>query len=322
MASEHKDASTSKSKLHPRSLHRKPYDFAELKASYPELSRFVRPNPFGNQSVDFANPDAVKALNTALLAHFYKVKNWNIPTGYLCPPIPGRADYLHYAADLLMDANNGIVPKGNSVSCLDIGSGANCIYPLIGHAAYGWNFVGSDVDPFAIQWAGQILKSNPEFQKHVQLRLQKSNTHIFKGIIARNEFFDLVISNPPFHSSLAEAKAVAKRKVKNLGLYKGGKTTLNFGGKASELWCDGGEKAFIQNMIKESVQFKKQCLWFTSLVAKSSHLNGLRASLRDAGAVEVKTLEMGQGNKISRVLAWTFFSEGERKQWAQKHWKE
>lgn len=321
MASEYKDRGDSKSKLHPRSLHRKPYDFAKLKAAYPELSRFVRPNPFGNQSVDFANPDAVKALNTALLAHFYKVKNWNIPTGYLCPPIPGRADYLHYVADLLMDANNGIVPKGNSVSCLDIGSGANCIYPLIGHAAYGWSFVGSDVDPFAIQWAKRLLASNPSFEENIQLRLQEDGNHIFKGLVKPKDRFDLVICNPPFHGSLAEAKAAARKKTQNLGTHKGGKTVLNFGGKASELWCDGGEKAFIQNMIAESLKFKNQCLWFTSLVAKSSHLNGLRASLKKANAVEAKVVEMGQGNKISRILTWTFHAKKERKQWAVTHWK-
>lgn len=321
MASEYKDRGDSKSKLHPRSLHRKPYDFTKLKKAYPELSRFVKPNPFGNQSVDFADPFAVKALNTALLTYFYKVRDWNIPTGYLCPPIPGRADYLHYAADLLAEAAGADAPNGTSVACLDIGSGANCIYPFIGHAAYGWSFVGSDVDPFAIQWAKRLLKSNPGFDDNIELRLQEDGNHIFKGLVKPKDRFDLVISNPPFHASLAEAKAAARQKTQNLGTHKGGKTVLNFGGKASELWCDGGEKAFIQDMIEESVEFKNQCLWFTSLVAKSSHLNGLRASLKKVNATEVKVVEMGQGNKISRILTWTFHSEEERKQWAAEHWK-
>ena len=43
----------------------------------------------------------MKALNKALLAHFYAVKHWDIPDGFLCPPVPGRADYVHHLADLL-----------------------------------------------------------------------------------------------------------------------------------------------------------------------------------------------------------------------------
>lgn len=78
-------------------------------------------------SVNFADPLAVKTLNKALLAHFYGVTHWDIPDGFLCPPVPGRADYVHHLADLLADDNGGVVPKQATV--LDIGTGANLIYP-------------------------------------------------------------------------------------------------------------------------------------------------------------------------------------------------
>ncbi len=38
---------------------------------------------------------------------------------------------------------------------------------------------------------------------------------------------------------------------------------LNFGGQQQELWCEGGEVAFIKKMIEESKGFAKQVMWFT-----------------------------------------------------------
>jgi len=87
-----------KSRLHPRNKHRERYDFKLLIESSPELAQFVKMNIYNDESIDFFNPDAVKALNKALLKYFYDIENWDIPEGYLCPPIPGRADYIHHIA--------------------------------------------------------------------------------------------------------------------------------------------------------------------------------------------------------------------------------
>ncbi len=129
--------SAQKPGLHPRNRHNGRYDLATLCQVTPELTQFLTLTPGGEQSVDFANPQAVKALNKALLAHFYAVKNWDIPDGFLCPPVPGRADYIHHLADLLGETS-GTIPANASI--LDIGVGANCIYPLIGVHEYGWRF--------------------------------------------------------------------------------------------------------------------------------------------------------------------------------------
>jgi len=140
----------------------------------------------------------------------------DVPAQYLCPPIPGRADYLHYLADLLSESNGGEIPRGKSVRVLDIGVGANCIYPLIGHATYGWQFVGTDVDAVALNNAQRILDAN-QLSDAVELRLQKSRTAIFSNVTKADEFFDLTLCNPPFHASLAEARHGSQRKWKNLG---------------------------------------------------------------------------------------------------------
>lgn len=290
-----------KSGLHPRNRFRTRYDFPQLIASSPALAAFVKPNAHGDDSIDYANPQAVKALNQALLKHAYGLQHWDIPPGYLCPPIPGRSDYIHHLADLIS------LRRGPEVRVLDIGTGANCIYPLIGASEYGWSFVGAEMDADALRWAKKLVAVNLAIAKLVECRLQKSAMQCFQGIIHEGEHFDLTMCNPPFHASAAEAAAGTQRKLRNLG---GKKEVLNFGGKAGELWCEGGELAFIRRMIEESVAFAKSCDWFTTLVSKSEHLPRLEKTLRQVKAAEVRIIDMAQGQKKSRILAWRFGAGG------------
>ena len=274
--------------LHPRNPHRDLYDFKKLITACPDLAQFVSLNPYGNESIDFANPLAVKTLNQAILKLFYEIK-WDIQAGYLCPPIPGRADYIHYLADLM--------GSKKPIRVLDIGTGANCIYPLIGHKSYGWKFVATDIDPKSIMIAKQNVQENG-LDDAIEIRLQPSKKSIFEGVIGKDEIFDVSMCNPPFHSSAEEARAGTMRKNKNLKT-KG----LNFGGRSNELWCEGGEVAFISQMIKESVDIN--CKWFTTLVSKESSLPKIYKALEKTRPAEIKTIDMGQGQKKSRIVAWT-----------------
>lgn len=297
---------TPQKSLHPRNKHNGNYDFKTLIETLPELKPFVGSNKFGNESIDFANPDAVRALNKALLKQFYNISYWELPKTNLCPPIPGRADYIHYISDVLAENNNGVIQTGNNVRVLDIGVGANCIYPIIGHQEYGWEFVGTEVDKPAKLTAENIINHNPELKDSITIRLQQSKRNIFKGIIQPEERFDITICNPPFHNSKEEATKGTNRKLKNLGKTVEGKPVLNFSGQNNELWCEGGELAFITNMMYESVHFKSQCQWFSSLVSKKENLKPLYTILKKVNAKEVKTIEMEQGNKVSRILVWRF----------------
>lgn len=319
----HHQTSHSKSKpaLHPRNKHQGRYDFPALIRTYPALADFITTNPKQEKTINFFNPAAVKALNTALLQHHYKMEYWDIPSDYLCPPIPGRADYIHYLADILGEQNRGKIPKGKRIKCLDIGVGANCIYPMIGVSEYIWSFIGSDIDPIAIQSAKKIATQNPRLIGKIDLRLQKNSKHFFQGILKKNERIDLSICNPPFHASLEEAQANSQRKLKNLTQEKSPEIILNFGGQHQELWCEGGELQFIKNMIVESQAFSTQCCWFTSLVAKEAHLKKIYQALKKVKASEVKTIDMAQGNKKSRLVAWTFLNLQQRKLWQDMRWK-
>ena len=295
-----------KSTLHPRNKHRSRYDFKALIEASNELSAFVHINKYGDESIDFANPKAVKSLNQALLKHFYQIEHWDIPEGYLCPPIPGRADYVHYAADLLASCHDQVIPTGKKVKVLDIGVGANCVYPIIGHQEYGWSFVGSEIDEIAAQSAKNIINVNPTLKGAIDIRMQPNKSEIFKHIINKEERFDLTICNPPFHASANEANASSQRKVRNLGKSNYTQPILNFGGQGSELWTAGGELTFVGKMIEESKLFKNQCFWFTSLISKSENLPAIYAMLDRAGTAETRTNDMVTGNKVTRIVAWTF----------------
>ncbi len=297
---------TIKSELHPRNKHRERYDFKLLIESFPALASYVKVNDYDDESIDFFNPTAVKTLNTALLKHYYQIENWNIPPNYLCPPIPGRADYIHHIADLLAKYNRGNIPTEPQIRCLDIGVGANCIYPIIGKREYGWTFVGSDIDAVAVKSAIKIIELNPALQGNIEIRLQPNPKDIFHGIIKKGERFELSICNPPFHASLAEAQAGTSRKLKNLKAKKATKPVLNFGGQNNELWCEGGEAGFLQEMVRQSREFADSVRWFSSLISKASNLKGVYAALKTVGATKVETLPMGQGNKQSRIVAWSF----------------
>ncbi len=314
--SQDRDASAGiKARLHSRNKNREPYDLNALKTSVPELKDHLILTDHGAASIDFADPKAVKLLNKALLNHYYGIKNWDFPDDNLCPPVPGRADYIHHLADLLAGTNSGTVPVGDKIICLDVGTGASCIYPLIGVVEYGWNFIGSDIDPRSIASARNIVNANPSISGKVECRLQQDPKAIFHGILGKEEKIDITMCNPPFHSSLEDAQRGTRRKVKNLSGKRSVLPVLNFSGISSELIYEGGEYQFIQKMIWESRAFPKNCLWYTSLVSKQSNLKGILSSLEKTEAQQIRTITMGTGNKVSRIVAWTFLSTEEQKEW-------
>jgi len=306
--------------LHPRNKHRERYDFKQLILTCPELGKYVKLNEYGDESVDFANPKAVKWLNQALLKQYYGISYWNIPNGFLCPPIPGRADYIHHIADLMGNSNGGKIPLGSNVKCMDIGIGASCVFPIIGHKEYGWSFIGSDISKEALESARKIAHNNTQLTKSVDLRYQENPNDIFHGIMLRNEPIDVTICNPPFHASMEEAQKATLRKMSSLNHKKISTPVPNFGGQNNELWCEGGEERFVRNMIRQSKQFASNCFWFTTQISKKSLLPSVYEALQHVNAVEVKTIEMSQGTKSSRIVAWTFLKKDQQHNWRMSRW--
>ncbi len=309
-----------KSRLHPRNKNIGQYDLNALASTSSALKKYIFFNKYGNQSIDFSNPIAVKLLNKALLNYYYGIKSWDFPDENLCPAVPGRADYIHYIADLLSENNKGFIPKGQQVVGLDIGTGASCIYPILGVTEYDWTFIGSDINPNSIASAQYIIQSNLALQHKITCRLQNKASNIFQGILKKDEKVDFVICNPPFHSSRVAAQKGTQRKLKNLLNQRSPTPSLNFAGIGPELIYAGGELQFIQNMVKESEQFANNCLWFSTLVSKEANLKGVFKFLKKVGPYKIKKIPMGTANKSSRIVAWTFLSKAAQIAWQQKRW--
>lgn len=305
----------SKKKLHQRNAHNQNYDFEQLTQTHKALSPFVQPNKYGNLSIDFSNDEAVLQLNKALLSHFYGITQWSIPKNYLCPPIPGRADYIHYLADLLQQSTQEQIPKGSLIRGLDVGIGANAIYSLLGHKMYGWDFLGSDISKEALENVHNIVQEDETLNDAIKVKHQENIHDIFDNVIEEKDKFTFTLCNPPFHKSQKEATQGSLRKIKNLNKTQEAQLKLNFGGQSNELWCKGGEVLFIKKMIRQSALYKHNVLWFTTLVSKKESLNPIYKILKQIQPVEIKTIEMQQGQKISRFVAWTFFDKQGQKDW-------
>lgn len=308
--------------FHPRNRHQGHYDFAKLTASNKDLRQYLTRNPSGEQTIDFTDAQAVKELNRALLQRHYGLTTWDIPQGYLCPPVPGRADVIHSVADLLRASHDNQLPPGKHLCGLDIGCGANLIYPLIGQAEYQWRFVASDIDTTALSNAQRILTANPAFQKAIELRQQPQAAQVFSGVIHSDEQFDFTLCNPPFHNDQAGAQAANQQKWQQLGKRQNKRDPgFNFAGQAHELTCPGGEAGFLQRLIDDSQAFAQHVFWFTTLVSKAANLPDVRQQLKDLGVTDLRVIDMAQGNKHSRLLAWTYLDKKQRRAWRRKRWQ-
>jgi 23S rRNA (adenine1618-N6)-methyltransferase len=296
--------------MHKNNIHKSGYSFVKLCKFYPQLKEFVFKNNYQTQTIDFANPEAVKHLNTALLFTHYNIKFWKFTDDNLCPPIPGRVEYIHILEGLLK--SSGI---SSNVIVLDIGTGASCIYPLLGHQVYGWNFVAIDIDSKSVKQAQLNIDKNNLTDK-IQLRMQSDSSQIFNQILKPSDTFSASICNPPFFKSEEEMLKASSQKLKGLG--KKRDTIRNFSGSYNELCYKGGEKAFVHNYLYESSLFKTNCYWYTTLVSKKENVKSMYKSLNKLGATEIKTIPMQLGNKISRIVAWTFLSKDQQKGWNNK----
>lgn len=279
--------------LHPKNKFNKGYNFDELIKNNKALQPFVFQNQFGTTTIDFSNQKAVKEINKALLFSYDKISIWDFPDENLCPPIPGRLDYILHLSDLLSSEEN--------ISILDIGTGATCIYPLLGVAEFNWSFVATDIELNSLDTAQDIIDDN-NLYANIKLRQQFDEQHILKGILEDGDAFTATMCNPPFYKSPEEARGANRRKTRNLG----NSAVRNFSGSNNELWYVGGEKSFLHNYLYESSLHKKVSKWFTSLVSKKENVASLEISAKKLGALEFKVIPLNQGNKVTRIVCWRF----------------
>lgn len=305
--------------LHPNNPYGRGYDFPVLVRTYPELARFLRPHPQGGDTIDYNDAEAVQCLNQALMCHSHGLTAWRVPSGHLCPAIPGRVDYLCHLSDLLSRDLDSEPIKG--IQILDIGTGATCVYPLLAATHFGWKCVATESNADALAWARKQIDAHPRWSNVVECRHQLNPNHIFSGVAKPDEKFSASLCNPPFYLSLEDAQKHTRLGKETGELSKDAsksnspaRSQSRFGGTGHELWFDGGETGFIQRMIRESQSRPDLCVWFTTLVARQGNLPPLEKALRETSVEEWRVLPLFAGQKQSRILAWSFLSPEERKQ--------
>ena len=280
------------------------YELKRLASHHPQLLDHIVLNPSGEETIDFSNSTAVYELNKAMLLMDFKVDNYELPMGYLIPPIPGRLDYLLHLQAFFSKQFN--IDKNTKLRGLDIGAGANGIFCVLGSQHFNWTMVGSECDAKAVEIASANMKHTKTLKENIEIRHQENKSFLFKNIIHSDEHFDFTVCNPPFHTSKEEALRGSQRKLSNLGReFDKKNVALNFEGQANKLWCNGGEALFIKRLIKESVGYKNQVKLFSTLVSKSASLRPIKKQLTKTKA-NFEVLSMDLGNKKSRILLWWF----------------
>lgn len=297
--------------MHKKNKHSEDYNFETLATVHPKLESFVFTNANNKKTIDFANPKAVKTLNAALLHTHYDISFWDFPDHFLCPPIPGRVDYIHHLSDLLQRSQ-----LDKDITIMDIGTGANCIYPLLGTSSYDWNFIAVDSNDDAIKSAQNIINKN-NLQNKIKLKKQTDDTHVLQDVLNENDKVTITMCNPPFFKNEADAIKATTSKLKGLGKPTD-QMVRNFAGQAHELWYKGGEKAFLHTYLYESSLQKTSSFWYTSLVSNKDNIKTMNQSLKKLGATSVMTIAMNIGNKKSRIVAWTFLNEEQKQNWNKK----
>ncbi|OHX64252.1 23S rRNA (adenine(1618)-N(6))-methyltransferase RlmF [Flammeovirga pacifica] len=289
--------------MHHKNPHKSGYDIDKLCSQMPQLKSHIILTKGNTKSINFHDAESVKLLNKALLKAHYKIKFWDIPKGYLCPPVPGRLDYLLGINDLIKETTN---LSYREIKGFDVGTGANLIYPLLGYSFLGWKFSASEIDDVAINNGINILRENKITPKQIHIKKQNDVNSILKGLIVASDRIAFTMCNPPFYKNEKEALDASRRKNKNLKQKNG--ENRNFGGLNNELWVEGGELEFIIKMIDESTSLKNEVIWFTSLVSNQDHILPLQKKLKKAKA-HYRIIDMGQGQKKSRFIAWSYIKK-------------
>lgn len=316
--------------IHPRNKYSdNPPDFGLLASLYPSFQSYVFYSREGKPRIDWKDFNATRELTRVLLLHDHSI-TWWIPDGQLCPTVPNRSNYIHWIEDLL--SSDTIPREDNVVKGFDIGTGANCIYPLLGASLLGWSFVGTDVTDVALEWAERNVKNNPQISELIEIR----KVDFEEKLIDQNTNNGGSCMDFSRNTELSTSSSVELCSGENknyhgppilLGVVKTGEKfdfcmcnppffeameesglnpNTSCGGTPAEMVCPGGEQAFISRIIQDSVQLKQSFRWYTSMVGKKSSLKSLIAKLREVGVTVVKTTEFVQGQTCRWGIAWSF----------------
>lgn len=277
--------------MHPRNVYknRKP-DFNALSVKFDYFREKVTVNDSGKVILDFKDPSALRALTQALLeADFGLVVT--MPLDRLIPTVPQRLNYILWLED--------IVGKENGAKGIDIGTGASCIYPLLGCRVNQWRFVASEIDDQNIYFANKNIASN-KMEENIKVK-KVTDDILLIGLIDEEDTYDFCMCNPPFYSDHLEAQGITSSRNDN----RSESSSVSTASEAESIaW--GGEVRFVTQMIDESLVLKTKVRVYTSLLGKKNSLAMLKDVLQQKQVPKFGSTEFCQGRTMRWGIAWTF----------------
>lgn len=286
--------------MHARNRYKdKPPDFAYLASKYPDFKQHIQINLNGRVSLNFKDPEAVRALTCTLLREDFGL-SIDIPLERLIPTVPLRLNYIHWVEDLIghQDSDKTTVRRG-----IDIGTGASCIYPLLGATLNGWYFLATEVDDMCFNYAKKNVEQN-NLSDLIKVVKVPQKTLLMDALKEESEIvYDFCMCNPPFFANQLEAKGVNSRNSR-----RPPPSSVNTGG-ITEIMAEGGELEFVKRIIHDSLQLKKRLRWYSCMLGKKCSLAPLKEELRIQGVPKVTFTEFCQGRTMRWALAWSFYDD-------------
>ncbi|CAH6785930.1 RNA N6-adenosine-methyltransferase METTL16 [Phodopus roborovskii] len=286
--------------MHARNRYKdKPPDFAYLASKYPDFKQHIQINLSGRVSLNFKDPEAVRALTCTLLREDFGL-SIDIPLERLIPTVPLRLNYIHWVEDLI---GHQVSDKSTLRRGIDIGTGASCIYPLLGATLNGWYFLATEVDDMCFNYAKKNVEQN-NLSDLIKVVKVPQKTLLMDALKEESEIvYDFCMCNPPFFANQLEAQGVNSRNSR-----RPPPSSVNTGG-ITEIMAEGGELEFVKRIIHDSLQLKKRLRWYSCMLGKKCSLAPLKEELRIQGVPKVTFTEFCQGRTMRWALAWSFYDD-------------
>ena len=266
-------------------------DFLILIKEFPELKKYIikhNDNKIEEFSFDWSNNDLSLLMTKSILKYYFNIQYYDIPKGFLIPPIPSRLNYLNLIHSLIKDI------KEENIIGIDIGTGANIIYPILGNSVYNWKFICTEINNESYNNARIILQKN-NLEEDINLIKQDNKNNIFLGILNRENKYSFSMCNPPYYDYEQEIKIEDKKR----------DSEFNF----DEVYYKEGELGFFQRYLEESICYKKNIFLYTILIGKKSNSEIIYDKINTYnGIIKLCNIKKIQtGNNVRYIIYWSFY---------------
>ena len=271
-------------------------DFLTLIKEFPELKKYILKQNEDNEEefqFDWSNNELSLLMDKSILNYYFNIKYYDIPKGFLIPPIPSRINYINLINSIITKLIKDIDIK--NIIGIDIGTGANIIYPILGYSIYKWKFICTEINKEAYNNAKLILQKN-NLENNINIIKQNNKDNIFISILNRENKYIFSMCNPPYYNYENEIKLEDKKR----------DNEYNF----DEIYYKNGEYGFFQRYFEESICYKNNVFLYTILIGKKINAENIYDKLSSYSDI-IKIYNMQKiltGNNVRYIIYWSFFN--------------